>query len=388
MSRAQTVTREQKYPRFTRAQRIEHVVAIASFTVLALTGLPQKYAATGIGEAFIGLLGGIEAVRVIHRVAAVVLMGETIYHIVSVGYRVLVRRVRMTMLPTLKDATDAWQAFRYNLGLSKTEPQTGRYHFGEKAEYWAFVWGTIVMVITGFLLWNPIASTRLLPGQFIPAAKAAHGGEAVLAVLAIIIWHFYHVHIRSFNKSMFTGYMTEKEMLHEHPQELADIKAGVAANPVPPPVIQQRRRVYLPVAGAVTAAMLFGLYQFITFEETAIATVDREVPGEAFIPLTATPLPTPLPSATPLALLPYWQGNLEEVLAQRCTHCHGTAAGLDLSTYATALQGSDNGPIIVPGNPGGSLIVEKMGKPHPGRLTGFELDVLMQWISAGAPESP
>jgi hypothetical protein len=305
-----------------------------------------------------------------------------------VGYRILVRRVRMTMLPTLKDVTDAWQAFLFNLGLSKTQPQTGRYHFGEKAEYWAFVWGTIVMVITGFLLWNPIASTRLLPGQFIPAAKAAHGGEAVLAVLAIILWHFYHVHIRQFNKSMFTGYMTEKEMLHEHPQELADIKAGVAANPVPPPVLQQRRRIYLPVAGALTAAMLFGLYQFITFEETAIATVDREVPGEAFIPLTATPLPTPLPSATPLALLPYWQANLEEVFAQRCTHCHGTAAGLDLSTYATALQGSDNGPIIVPGNPGGSLIVEKMGKPHPGRLTGFELDVLMQWISAGAPESP
>jgi hypothetical protein len=82
------------------------------------------------------------------------------------------------------------------------------------------------MAITGFILWNPIASANLLPGEFIPAAKEVHGGEALLAVLAIIVWHMYHVHIRHFNKSMFTGRMTEEEMLEDHPLELADIKAG------------------------------------------------------------------------------------------------------------------------------------------------------------------
>lgn len=385
------MSREQKYPRFTRSQRIEHVLGLVSFTVLALTGLPQKYASSDLGAWFIGIMGGIELVRVIHRIAAIVLMGETIYHLVSVGYKVIVQRVRMTMLPTLTDARDAWQSVLYNLGFSKTAPQAGRYHFGEKAEYWAFVWGTLVMVITGFMLWNPIASTRLLPGQFIPAAKAAHGGEALLAVLAIILWHFYHVHIRHFNKSMFTGHMTEHEMLEEHPRELADLKAGLGDQPVPPAVLQRRRSRYLPVAGAVTAALLFGLYQFITFEETALATVDRGLePGAAFVPQTATPLPTPLPSATPLSLLPVWDDHIELALSQRCTHCHGgsaAAAGLDLSTFALALQGNENGPVIVPGDPDGSLIVEKMGRNHPGRLTGFELSVLVDWIAAGAPEN-
>ena len=384
------MSRPQTYPRFSRAQRVEHVVAIVSFTVLAITGLPQKYASTDLGAGLIGLMGGIEAVRVIHRIAAIALMAETVYHIVSVAYRILVRRVRLTMLPTLGDVREAWEAFLHNLGLRKEPPQAGQYNFGEKAEYWAFVWGTIVMVITGFMLWNPIASTRFLPGQFIPAAKAAHGGEALLAVLAIILWHFYHVHIRHFNKSMFTGRMDEHEMLQEHPRELADIKAGTAGPTVPPAVEQRRRARFLPAAGVATAALLFGLYQFVTFEETALATVDRGLePGEAFVPQTATPLPTPLPTATPLALLPRWEGNLEEVLAQRCTHCHGgdaAAAGLDLTSLASAIAGGESGPAIAPGDPDGSLIVQKMGKNHPGRLTGFELSVLVEWIAAGAPE--
>ena len=101
------------------------------------------------------------------------------------------------------------QALLYNIGFAKTYPQMGRYTFEEKMEYWAFVWGAAVMGMTGFLMWNPITATQYLPGEFVPAAKAAHGGEAVLAVLAIIIWHMYGVHIKRFNKAMFTGMQTE-----------------------------------------------------------------------------------------------------------------------------------------------------------------------------------
>ena len=103
------------------------------------------------------------------------------------------------------------------------------------------VWGTFIMIITGFMMWNPIATTNYLPGQFIPAAKVAHGGEAVLAALAIILWHFYHVHLRHFNKSMFIGKMTRHEMEEEHPAELAlieagkDLQAAAAGGAAPPP---------------------------------------------------------------------------------------------------------------------------------------------------------
>jgi cytochrome b subunit of formate dehydrogenase len=375
------------YRRFSLGQRTEHLLILSSFTILALTGMPQKFAGAGWAQWMIGAMGGIEMVRLIHRVAATVLMLESVFHVVAVGYRVIVQRVRLTMLPGLGDAREGLAAFLYNLGLRKAPPQAGRYSFGEKFEYWALVWGTVVMIITGFMLWNPIATTRWLPGQFIPAAKAAHGGEALLAVLAIIIWHMYHVHVRRFNRSMFTGRMSEHEMLEEHPQELADIKAGVADRPTDPAQVQRRRQRYLPVAAVVAAVLLFLVYQFVTFEQTALATVDRGETAEAFLPLTATPLPTARPTATTIPLDPVWDANLEVVFSLKCVDCHGGAGGLDLSTYNLALAGGKSGPVIAPGDPDGSLIITKIvNNDHPGKLTEFEIGVLREWIAAGAPE--
>ena len=109
--------------RFPKYRRLEHIVLIASFTTLALTGLPQKYPTVGISQAFIALLGGIEAVRIIHRIAATLFLLESVYHLVVAGYLLYVKRERATMLPGVKDAVDAWQAFLYNLGLRKEAPK-------------------------------------------------------------------------------------------------------------------------------------------------------------------------------------------------------------------------------------------------------------------------
>lgn len=192
------------------------------------------FATSVISQAILRLLGGIETTRIIHHSAAVILMLEVVYHLGALGYRIFVRRTYLSMLPSISDVRAAIQALRHNLGFSKVRPQQGRFTFEEKAEYWAVVWGTLVMVITGFMMWNPIATTRFLPGDFVPAAKSAHGAEAILAVLAIIVWHIYHVHIRELNKSMFNGELTEEEMIEEHPLELADIKAGLSERPVDP----------------------------------------------------------------------------------------------------------------------------------------------------------
>jgi len=45
--------------------------------------------------------------------------------------------------------------------------------------------GTLVMGPDGFIMWNPIATAKLVPGEWIPAAKAAQWRRAILAVLAI-----------------------------------------------------------------------------------------------------------------------------------------------------------------------------------------------------------
>lgn len=291
------------YHRFTLPQRIEHFLLLTSFTVLSITGVPQLYAGTAWGEWAVGAMGGIELIRIVHRSAAVVLMLATIYHGAVVTYKVFVSRVRMTMLPGWQDVVDGVQSLAYNFGLAKERPDMGRYNFGEKVEYWAVIWGTVVMVITGFMLWNPIATTNFLPGQVIPAAKAAHGGEALLAILSILTWHFYNVHLKVFNRSMFTGRISRHEMEEEHAIELAEIEQGITDRPVPPEVMQRRRRIFYPVATVISVALLVGLYFFVTYEQTAITTVPRQ-DIDVFVPAEQSFSTTPVPDATPAPVSP------------------------------------------------------------------------------------
>jgi len=410
-----TKTTAVSYERFPLARRIEHWVMMLSFTLLGLTGLPQKFPSAGLSIAFVRALGGIETLRTIHHTAAIVMMLGTAWHLLVFGYLAYVRRTRFTMLPTLQDVKDGWQALMYNIGRTKTPPQMGRYTFEEKMEYWAFVWGAIIMGTTGFMMWNPLAVAKFLPGEVIPAAKAAHGGEALLAVLAIIIWHMYGVHVKRFNRSMFTGRMGEQEMLHEHPLELADIKAGVADRPVDPVTLRKRQRVYLPIAAVLALFMLLGVYGFVSAEETALTTVERQAPTVVvFVPWTPTPAPThtpttpatetPLPTPSPAETQPgadstpstpavasalTWDNSINAMFQGKCVDCHGAGAlgGLNLSTYADAMKGGASGPVIVPGDGANSLLVTRQqAGNHPGQLTPEEIAQVIEWINAGALE--
>ncbi len=213
------------FVRFTAAERIEHIILMISFGLLGLTGLIQKFNQGSLAESLILLLGGIEAVRLIHRTMALVMAIISVIHLVRLGYRFARREMRPTMLPTPKDATDAIQMVMFYLGRRKERPLFDRYDFRQKFEYWALIWGNLVMGITGFAMWFPAQTTRLLPGEVIPAAKAAHGAEAILAVLAIVIWHMYMAHLNGdifpMDKSIFTGTISKERMLHEHPLEYA-----------------------------------------------------------------------------------------------------------------------------------------------------------------------
>ena len=391
------------YQRFPLARRIEHIIMLLSFGILGLTGLPQRYPLAGISVWLVDLLGGIENLRSVHHVSATVMMLGTAWHIVLAGYKVFVLREKMSMLPSLQDVKDGIQALLYNIGLGKKFPQMGRYTWEEKLEYWAFVWGALVMGLTGFLMWNPITAAKILPGDWIPAAKAAHGGEAVLAVLAIIIWHMYGVHIRSFNKSMWTGEMSEEEMLHEHPLELADIKAGIANRPVPPEVLRKRQMIYYPIAGVLTVVMLAGVYGFVNTEETALTTVPPQPsPIAVYVPQTPTPVPTKPPTPTPLpatatpegqapepAAAPAW-ADVAPLFESKCGTCHGTVdmTGLALDTYANTMAGGKNGEIVVPGDSANSILytLQAVGG-HPGTFAEDELAVIQAWIDAGALET-
>lgn len=380
----------QSYERFDRVQRAEHLIFMIAFTILAVTGLSQMFAISPIGEILIRLLGGIETTRVLHRATAVVMMAVSIFHVLSLLYRLIVRRVEASILPRLQDLEHLLQDVLFYLRRRRRRPRFGRFSYIEKAEYFALVWGTVVMIVTGFLMWNPIASTRLLPGEAIPAAKAAHGGEALLAVLAILLWHFYHVHIRHFNLSIFTGRLSREEMEHEHPAELEAIEAGKVRPEPSPEQIRRREMFYTPLAAVLAAGMGFALFRFVTFEQTAIGTVP---PGESalvFVPLTPTPAPTFAPTERLAGVQPLsWAGRFEGLFRDRCGTCHGFTAlsGLSLASYESALEGGNGGPAIVPGDPADSVLIQiQSAGSHPGQMTDDEIQEVVEWIEAGAPE--
>lgn len=278
-----------QYPRFRLGARIEHLLLLVSFTILAVTGLPQRYAQWEWAQSSINLMGGIEFVRLTHRYAAFVLVLGSVYHVFTSAYRIYVKREKNRMLPDRKDATDMVDYVKYNVGLTDEHPKMRKFNFGEKLEFWAVVWGTAVMIITGFMLWNPIATTNVLPGQIIPAAKAAHSYEALLAVLAIIIWHFYNVMIKHWNPSIWTGNLPHKIMAEEHALELERLESGEPAWPeVEAPVLQQRRIVFAVTSVIVGSLVLVLLVWAFSFEETALLTITPT--REVFVPLaTAVP---------------------------------------------------------------------------------------------------
>ena len=110
---------------------------------------------------------------------------------------------------------------RYLAGLSDEKPKIGRFGYAEKIEYWAVIWGTIIMGVTGLMIWFKLDVTRFLPRWAVDVALTIHYYEAVLACLAIVVWHFYHVifdpDIYPLNTACWNGRVSEEWQKHEHP---------------------------------------------------------------------------------------------------------------------------------------------------------------------------
>jgi formate dehydrogenase subunit gamma len=214
--------------RFTLHQRVEHFLTMLVFTLLCLTGLPQKFFEAGWAAVLVSFFGGIDATRWIHRVCGIILALSTVVHFATGIAAMLSRKVGFTMVPTKKDFQDAILQLRYYLGMTDRHPHYDRYDYKQKFEYWGLVAGNIIMVVTGFVLFFPTAAAQLVPGQVIPAAKVAHSNEGLMAFLVITIWHIFNAHLNPdvfpFDASIFTGKISRERMQHEHPVELARLE--------------------------------------------------------------------------------------------------------------------------------------------------------------------
>ncbi|MDO8472788.1 MAG: cytochrome C, partial [Dehalococcoidia bacterium] len=146
-----------------------------------------------------------------------------------------VRKGPASMMPTIKDARDAVNYVRYCIGLTDHQPEYGRYDYRQKFEYWGILFGGMIMLVSGAILMWPIIITKVLPGGVVPAAKEFHSNEALLAVLTIVVWHFYSSHFRPGifpgDFTIFTGRISKERMIEEHSLEYHEI-AGEEAEPV------------------------------------------------------------------------------------------------------------------------------------------------------------
>lgn len=218
--RRKAILRRDAYPRtVTRMnpnQRWQHLTLLLSFFTLVITGFALKYP-----DSFLSLIPGMgERVRgIIHRIAGVVMIGAGVYHLV---YALLTRDGRkliLDLLPEPKDATDVVGVMRYYLGLGGSKPEFKRFNYAEKAEYWALVWGVFVMAATGIALWAKVAVGDRFPRWWLDVATAVHFYEAILATLAIIVWHFYQIFLDPDAYPMNWAWWDGKVSAHHYSEE-------------------------------------------------------------------------------------------------------------------------------------------------------------------------
>jgi cytochrome b subunit of formate dehydrogenase len=222
------------YLRLSVNERLQHGLLAASFVVLVVTGFMLRYPEAWWVEGLRSVSSHLFEWRGwLHRAAAVAMVGAGVWHAWYVVGTARGRQLIRDLWPRRNDFTDAWQVLRYNLGMAKTKPAFPRFSYIEKTEYWAMLWGSILMTVTGVLLWADETTMGLLTKLGFDLSRVVHFYEAVLATLAIIVWHFYFVifnpEVYPMNLSWLTGYLSEEEMAAEHPAELEKLKQAEQA---------------------------------------------------------------------------------------------------------------------------------------------------------------
>jgi len=223
-----------EFQRFTRLQRILHILMIVSFLSLALTGLTLKFAYTKWAYILSHILGGFESTGFIHRFAAVIMLGVFLTHLIDIGR--MKRKEKKTlkqlifgpdsMMFNKKDLKDLIGSIKWFLGKGE-RPEYGRWTYWEKFDYFAVFWGIFVIGSTGMTLWFPEFFTRFIPGWAINVATIIHSDEALLATGFIFTVHFFNTHLRPEKFPMdiviFSGRVGLEEFESDRPEEYKQI---------------------------------------------------------------------------------------------------------------------------------------------------------------------
>jgi formate dehydrogenase subunit gamma len=219
----EAVSSGEVFYRFGVNIRAQHFVLAVSMVLLILSGLPIRFHESVVFKFLIFLLGGIHNSTFLHRMGAGGLMIICVWHMGWLAFTRSGREDFIALLPKPKDFFDVIQNMKYFLRLSDQKARFDRFSYIEKFDYWAVYWGVVVMVGSGLLLWFQDVTLQFLPKFILDIAKEMHRDEALLATLAIIIWHMYNAHLNPHKFPgtlvIWNGLMTKEEMLDEHPVE-------------------------------------------------------------------------------------------------------------------------------------------------------------------------
>jgi cytochrome b subunit of formate dehydrogenase len=188
-ARAGETTRQ----RLSAPMRIAHALLAVSFIVLAYTGFALKYPEAWWAQPLRVGEGGLDLRALIHRWAAVAMLGAGAFHVVHLAVSRRARRFIAGMIPGRSDLRELRDRLAFLSGRRRDLPPAPWIGYPEKIEYLAVLWGTVLMALTGFLLWFESATLRWLPSWTLDLATVIHFYEAILASLAILVWHFYSV---------------------------------------------------------------------------------------------------------------------------------------------------------------------------------------------------
>lgn len=217
--------------RLTLAMRTQHFALVALFAVLAYTGFVHKFPDAWWSWPF-HVLGEHSTLRgLLHRLAGWSFAGLFVVHLAVLFGTKRGRGYLGELWVRFHDLKDVLANVLYNLGLAKQPAPHRRFNYIEKSEYWALVWGSFVMIITGIMLIFTETVLRTMPKVWHDVAQVIHYYEAVLATLAIVVWHFYWVIFDPAEYPMNPAWLIGKKPSH-HPA----LPEPPAPTPTPLPV--------------------------------------------------------------------------------------------------------------------------------------------------------
>ena len=216
--------KEKYYIRLNLHERLQHHFTWSTFVILAVTGfmveLPEDWLVVfGSHQEPVFYWRGI-----IHRIAAVIMIANLFYQSWYLALTKAGRELFMDMLPRFTDAGDFLQNMMYYLRITKNKPLFDRFNYKEKMEYWTGWIGNIIITVTGFFMWVE----QLFPKFVFDVSILVHTMEAILASCAIMVWHFYEVHLKPgkfpMSRIWLDGKIPEHELKEEHPLQYQRIK--------------------------------------------------------------------------------------------------------------------------------------------------------------------